>query len=61
MGEFKLGDKVVDSISGYQGVINAVCHYQDRPTVFLVIGKPPTTGGPIPEEWLPASRLSKSE
>ena len=56
----KLTDTVVDTITGFKGVVVAVCEYVDEPTVFRVQSKCGSDVSKAPEaQWLNEHRLEK--
>lgn len=57
VGEYKYGDKVRDSVTGYVGTVTAKCdHFGKRPVQYLVEGID-STGRPI-EWWCDVKRLT---
>lgn len=55
--KFEFGDVVMDTYSGYQGQVTAVCFYKTGCVQYCVNAKKMKDKKPLDGEWLDGSRL----
>ena len=57
MDEIKLGDQVMDSITGFVGIVVAKCRYLDGTVEYGLCSKELFEGKPIPTQWFNEKRI----